>query len=117
MRGRPLFALLFAAELVGSDLPQSADFAPTQSARQELAELQTRAGTNLEVCMEGGPVSKIVAAAALPVFIYLLYAPRHAPPAYVTLGTVLISLLVLLKHRSNMERLIAGTENRLKLPD
>jgi nucleotide-binding universal stress UspA family protein len=35
-----------------------------QAAREELARLQVRAGTNLEVCMEGGPVSKIVAAAA-----------------------------------------------------
>jgi glycerol-3-phosphate acyltransferase PlsY len=62
-------------------------------------------------------LGSIVAAAALPVFIYLLYAPRHAPPAYVTLGTILISLLVLAKHRSNIERLISGTERRLKLPD
>ena len=68
-------------------------------------------------CWRYSSLGSIVAAAALPVFIYLLYAPRHAPPAYVTLGTILISLLVLLKHRSNMERLIAGTENRLKLPD
>lgn len=36
-----------------------------QAARQELAKLQAQAGTNLEVCMEAGPVSKIVAAAAL----------------------------------------------------
>lgn len=59
-------------------------------------------------------LGSITAAAALPVLVYLLYAPRHAPPTYVTLGTILISLLVLVKHRSNMERLMAGTENRLK---
>lgn len=59
-------------------------------------------------------LGSIVAAAALPVFVYLLYAPGHAPPTYVTLGTILISLLVLAKHRSNMERLVAGKENRLK---
>jgi nucleotide-binding universal stress UspA family protein len=35
-----------------------------QAARQELAKLQAQSGTKLEVCMEGGPVSKIVAAAA-----------------------------------------------------
>jgi nucleotide-binding universal stress UspA family protein len=35
-----------------------------QAAREELAKLQAQAGTNLEVCMDGGPVSKIVAAAA-----------------------------------------------------
>jgi glycerol-3-phosphate acyltransferase PlsY len=61
-------------------------------------------------------LGSIVAATALPLFVYLLYAPRHAPPLYVTLGTVLISLLVLWKHRSNMERLIAGNESRLNFP-
>jgi glycerol-3-phosphate acyltransferase PlsY len=58
-------------------------------------------------------LGSISAATALPVFVYLLYAPRHAPPAYVILGTVLISFLVLAKHRSNVERLIAGEESRL----
>lgn len=60
-------------------------------------------------------LGSIIAAVALPVFVYLLYAPRHAPPPYVTVGTILISVLVLTKHRSNIERLIAGTETRLKL--
>jgi glycerol-3-phosphate acyltransferase PlsY len=58
-------------------------------------------------------LGSISAASALPVFVYLLYAPRHAPPAYVILGTVLISFLVLAKHRSNVERLIAGEESQL----
>ena len=31
-------------------------------------------------------LGSIVAAAAMPVFVYLLYAPRHAPPGYVTWG-------------------------------
>jgi nucleotide-binding universal stress UspA family protein len=35
-----------------------------QAAREETARLQAAAGTNLEVCMEGGAVSKIVRAAA-----------------------------------------------------
>lgn len=60
-------------------------------------------------------LGSIVAAVALPVFVHLLYAPRHAPPPEVTVGTILISILVLVKHRSNIERLIAGTESRLKL--
>jgi acyl phosphate:glycerol-3-phosphate acyltransferase len=60
-------------------------------------------------------LGSIAAAAAMPLFVYVLYAPRHAPPSSVTLGTVLISLLILFKHRSNMERLIAGKENRLTL--
>jgi acyl phosphate:glycerol-3-phosphate acyltransferase len=61
-------------------------------------------------------LASIAAATFLPVFVHLLYAPKHAPPLYVTLGTVLISVLVLVKHRANIQRLIAGTENRLKLP-
>jgi len=60
-------------------------------------------------------LGSIAAAAALPVFVYLLYAPRHAPPDIVTFGTALVAILVLLKHRSNIQRLIAGEENKLKL--
>jgi glycerol-3-phosphate acyltransferase PlsY len=61
-------------------------------------------------------LGSIVAAAAMPVFVYLLYAPRHAPPGYITLGTMLIAVLVLIKHRANIERLIAGDEPPLKPP-
>jgi len=92
----------------------------------------TALGVFLQICPEAAGVAvilwvvmvvfwrysslgSIVAAAALPVLVYLLYAPRHAPPSYVTLGTIVISLLILAKHRSNIERLIAGNENRLKL--
>ena len=59
-------------------------------------------------------LGSILAAVALPVFIHLLYAPRHAPPPAVTVGTILISILVLVKHRSNIERLIGHTEPHLK---
>ena len=58
-------------------------------------------------------LGSVVATAALPAFVYVLYAPGHAPPDYVTFLTVCISVLVLLKHRSNIQRLIAGEENRL----
>jgi acyl phosphate:glycerol-3-phosphate acyltransferase len=58
-------------------------------------------------------LGSISAAVALPLFVYLLYAPGHAPPEYVTLGTVVISVLVLIKHRPNIARLIAGEEPRL----
>ncbi len=58
-------------------------------------------------------LGSIVAAAALPIFVYVLYAPGHAPPPYVTVLTILISLMVLAKHQANIERLIAGTEPRL----
>jgi acyl phosphate:glycerol-3-phosphate acyltransferase len=58
-------------------------------------------------------LGSISAAVALPLFVYLLYAPGHAPPEFVTLGTVVISLLVLIKHRPNIARLVAGEEPRL----
>ena len=59
-------------------------------------------------------LGSIAAAAAMPVLIYLLYAPGHAPSEFVSLGTILIAVLILAKHRSNIERLIAGEEPRLK---
>lgn len=58
-------------------------------------------------------LGSVVAAAAMPVLVYLLYAPRHAPPGYITIGSVFVALLVLIKHRANIERLIAGEEPRL----
>ena len=59
-------------------------------------------------------LGSIAAAAAMPVLVYILYVPGHAPPVFVSLGTILIAVLVLAKHRSNIERLIAGEEPRLK---
>ena len=58
-------------------------------------------------------LGSIVAATSLPALVYLFYAPRHAPPTYVVAGTVVVSLLVLIKHHANIRRLIAGTESRL----
>jgi glycerol-3-phosphate acyltransferase PlsY len=58
-------------------------------------------------------LGSISAAVALPLFVYVLYAPGHAPPEIVTFGTVVISVLVLIKHRPNIARLIAGEEPRL----
>lgn len=58
-------------------------------------------------------LGSISAAVALPLFVYLLYAPGHAPPEFVTLGTVVISVLVLIKHRPNIARLVAGEEPHL----
>ncbi len=60
-------------------------------------------------------LGSIIAAAALPILVYVLYAPGHAPPTYVTSHTILISLLVLAKHWANIQRLVSGTEPRLGL--
>lgn len=58
-------------------------------------------------------LGSIIAAAALPALVYLFYAPHHAPPDHILWGTVVISVLVLWKHRENMRRLMAGKESRL----
>jgi acyl phosphate:glycerol-3-phosphate acyltransferase len=58
-------------------------------------------------------LGSIVSIAALPVLVYFFYAPHHAPPDRILGGTILVSVLVLWKHRENLRRLIAGRENRL----
>jgi glycerol-3-phosphate acyltransferase PlsY len=55
-------------------------------------------------------LASISAAAALPLLVYLLYAPRHAPPTAVSTCTLLAAVIVIIKHRANIERLMAGTE-------
>jgi glycerol-3-phosphate acyltransferase PlsY len=58
-------------------------------------------------------LGSIIASASLPIFMYLFYAPPHAPPDIVTGGTIAVVILIIIKHRSNIERLIAGNENRM----
>jgi acyl phosphate:glycerol-3-phosphate acyltransferase len=60
-------------------------------------------------------LGSISAAAAMPVLVYLFYAPRHAPPTPVSAGTILIAVLIIAEHRQNIGRLVAGTETRLGL--
>lgn len=60
-------------------------------------------------------LASISAAAALPLFVYLLYAPRHAPPTAVSVSTLVAAVVVIVKHRDNIERLIRGTEPRFEL--
>lgn len=58
-------------------------------------------------------LGSIAAAAAIPLLMYFLWAPGHAPPWAVSLGSLAISLLVLYKHDANMQRLVEGTEAKL----
>ena len=60
-------------------------------------------------------LGSVSAAAALPLLVYVLYAPGHAPPLPVSTGTLLAAILIILKHRWNIERLIIGTEPRFEL--
>jgi acyl phosphate:glycerol-3-phosphate acyltransferase len=59
-------------------------------------------------------LGSIIAAAALPPLVYVLYAPGHAPPHVVSVVSVAISVLVIWKHQPNIGRLINGTESRLR---
>jgi acyl phosphate:glycerol-3-phosphate acyltransferase len=55
-------------------------------------------------------LASLAAAAAMPLLIYFLWAPGHAPPLVVNLGTLFATALVFLKHRGNLQRLTQGTE-------
>jgi acyl phosphate:glycerol-3-phosphate acyltransferase len=58
-------------------------------------------------------LGSISAAAAMPILVYLFYERGHAPPTHVSVGTILISALIIAKHWQNIGRLAAGTESRL----
>lgn len=62
-------------------------------------------------------LASVVAAAALPLSTYFLYAPgtSHAPPLTVSFSTAMVAILIIVKHRANIGRLLAGTESRLKI--
>ncbi len=55
-------------------------------------------------------LGSVAAAAAMPLLIYFLWAPGHAPPMVVNVGTLAIALLVIYKHDGNLQRLVEGTE-------
>jgi acyl phosphate:glycerol-3-phosphate acyltransferase len=57
-------------------------------------------------------LGSLAAAAAIPLLMYFLWAPHHAPPLVVTFGSLAISALVIYKHDANMQRLIEGTETK-----
>lgn len=60
-------------------------------------------------------LASISAAASLPLLIYLLYAPRHAPPESISAGASFAMLLIIARHRPNIIRLLRGTEPQFML--
>ena len=54
-------------------------------------------------------LGSVSAAAAMPLLIYFLW-PRHAPPLAVTIGALAAALLIIYKHRGNLQRLVQGIE-------
>jgi glycerol-3-phosphate acyltransferase PlsY len=57
-------------------------------------------------------LGSLAAAAAIPLLMYFLWAPHHAPPLVISFGSLGISTLVIYKHDANMQRLITGTETK-----
>jgi acyl phosphate:glycerol-3-phosphate acyltransferase len=55
-------------------------------------------------------LGSVAAAAAMPLLMYLLWAPPHAPPLVLTFGTLFATALVIIQHRGNLQRLVRGTE-------
>jgi len=60
-------------------------------------------------------LGSIAAAAAIPLLVYLLWAPHLAPPVSVTLLSLAIAALVVYQHRGNISRLARGEEPRFSL--
>lgn len=60
-------------------------------------------------------LASISAAAAMPLLIYLLWAPHYAPPLAVSLGTLAGTVLIICKHDANLQRLVEGTEPKFTL--
>jgi acyl phosphate:glycerol-3-phosphate acyltransferase len=57
-------------------------------------------------------LASLAAAASMPILVYFLWAPGHAPPLVIVFGTLFASSLVMYKHDDNLQRLVQGTEPR-----
>jgi acyl phosphate:glycerol-3-phosphate acyltransferase len=55
-------------------------------------------------------LGSISAAAAMPMLLYFLWAPQHAPPPVITFGALAVAMLIVYKHDANLQRLVDGQE-------
>jgi glycerol-3-phosphate acyltransferase PlsY len=60
-------------------------------------------------------LASLAGAASLPLLIYFLWAPGHAPPLVITFGTLMAATLIFYKHSANLQRLSKGTEPKYPL--
>src|ERR1700756_2754531 len=60
-------------------------------------------------------LASISAAAAMPLLIYLLWAPHRAPPLIVTFGALAAAVIIIFKHDANIQRLVQGEEPKFSL--
>ena len=61
-------------------------------------------------CWRYVSLGSISAAAAMPLLMYFLWAPHHAPPLIIAFGSLAAALLVVYKHGTNIQRLVRGEE-------
>jgi glycerol-3-phosphate acyltransferase PlsY len=59
-------------------------------------------------------LASLTAAASMPLLIYFLWAPGHAPPLAISFGTLAAATLIFYKHRANLQRLAAGEEPKFQ---
>jgi len=66
-------------------------------------------------CWRYVSLGSISAAAAMPLLMYFLWAPHHAPPLIITFGSLAATVLVVYQHRANIQRLVRGEEPRFSV--
>src|SRR6267143_1084569 len=57
-------------------------------------------------------LASIAASASMPLLIYILWAPHHAPPFIVTFGALAAAMIIIYKHDANIQRLVQGEESK-----
>src|SRR5712672_1365147 len=57
-------------------------------------------------------LASIAASASMPLLIYILWAPHHAPPLIVTFGALAAAMIIIYKHDANIQRLVQGEESK-----
>ncbi len=55
-------------------------------------------------------LGSVAAAVAMPLLMYFLWVPHHAPPLVITFGALAVAMLIVYKHDGNLQRLVQGTE-------
>jgi glycerol-3-phosphate acyltransferase PlsY len=71
--------------------------------------------TLVAACWRYASLGSISAAAAMPLLMYFLWAPHHAPPLIISFGSLAASLLVVYQHRANIQRLARGEEPKFSV--
>ena len=60
-------------------------------------------------------LASLAGTASMPLLVYFFWAPGHAPPFIITIGTLAASALIFFKHDKNLQRLTDGTEPKFWL--